>query len=153
MIDQTRRAILAAAAALAAIALAPGTSSAQEKFKAVTTFTVIADMAKNVAGDAAVVESITKPGAEIHNYQPTPRDILKAPPTANPQATANSTATGLLRPAPGSPKLGWRSTGPASDCASTLGDKDSTLTLHSKLFATLRYVVAGARAFSVRKRS
>ena len=49
-----------------------------EKFKAVTTFTVIADMARNVAGDAAIVESITKPGAEIHNYQPTPRDILKA---------------------------------------------------------------------------
>lgn len=78
MIDQTKRAILAAAAALAAIALVPGAGSAQEKFKAVTTFTVIADMAKNVAGDAAIVESITKPGAEIHNYQPTPRDILKA---------------------------------------------------------------------------
>ncbi|KRD50097.1 metal ABC transporter substrate-binding protein [Ensifer sp. ENS10] len=78
MIDQTKRAILAAAAALAAIALLPGAGSAQEKFKAVTTFTVIADMAKNVAGDAAIVESITKPGAEIHNYQPTPRDILKA---------------------------------------------------------------------------
>ncbi|MBV7520009.1 metal ABC transporter substrate-binding protein [Ensifer sp. ENS12] len=78
MIDQTKRAILAAAAALAAIALFPGAGSAQEKFKAVTTFTVIADMAKNVAGDAAIVESITKPGAEIHNYQPTPRDILKA---------------------------------------------------------------------------
>jgi manganese/iron transport system substrate-binding protein len=31
-----------------------------------------------VAGDAAVVESITKPGAEIHNYQPTPGDIIKA---------------------------------------------------------------------------
>ncbi|WP_043619125.1 metal ABC transporter substrate-binding protein [Ensifer sp. ZNC0028] len=78
MIDQTRRAILAAAAAVAAIALSPNASFAQEKFKAVTTFTVIADMAKNVAGDAAIVESITKPGAEIHNYQPTPRDILKA---------------------------------------------------------------------------
>ncbi|MEM9585391.1 MAG: metal ABC transporter substrate-binding protein [Pseudomonadota bacterium] len=51
---------------------------AEEKFKAVTTFTVIADMARNVAGDVAVVESITKPGAEIHNYAPTPRDILKA---------------------------------------------------------------------------
>ncbi|MEP0944791.1 MAG: metal ABC transporter substrate-binding protein [Rhizobiaceae bacterium] len=51
---------------------------AQDKFKAVTTFTVIADMARNVAGDAAVVESITKPGAEIHGYQPTPRDILRA---------------------------------------------------------------------------
>ncbi|MDI7860424.1 metal ABC transporter substrate-binding protein [Rhizobiaceae bacterium n13] len=48
------------------------------KPKVVTTFTVIADMARNVAGDAAEVESITKPGAEIHNYQPTPRDILKA---------------------------------------------------------------------------
>jgi len=49
-----------------------------EKFKAVTTFTVIADIAQNVAGDAAVVESITKPGAEIHNYQPTPGDLVKA---------------------------------------------------------------------------
>jgi manganese/iron transport system substrate-binding protein len=77
MIDQTRRAILAATA-LAVFAIAPGAAWAQEKFKAVTTFTVIADMAKNVAGDAAIVESITKPGAEIHNYQPTPRDILKA---------------------------------------------------------------------------
>lgn len=53
-------------------------ASAQEKFKAVTTFTVIADIARNVAGDAATVESITKPGAEIHNYQPTPGDIQKA---------------------------------------------------------------------------
>ncbi len=49
-----------------------------EKPKVVTTFTIIADMAKNVAGDAATVESITKPGAEIHNYQPTPRDLLRA---------------------------------------------------------------------------
>ncbi len=53
-------------------------AQAAEKFKAVTTFTVIADIAKNVAGDAAVVELITKPGAEIHNYQPTPGDILRA---------------------------------------------------------------------------
>ncbi|MEM9430073.1 MAG: metal ABC transporter substrate-binding protein [Pseudomonadota bacterium] len=49
-----------------------------EKFKAVTTFTVIADMAQNVAGDAAEVVSITRPGAEIHNYTPTPQDILSA---------------------------------------------------------------------------
>lgn len=51
---------------------------AQDKFKVVTTFTIIADIARNVAGDAAVVESITKPGAEIHGYQPGPRDIVKA---------------------------------------------------------------------------
>ncbi|CAN7494533.1 metal ABC transporter substrate-binding protein [Neorhizobium sp. LjRoot104] len=64
-------------AAFAAV-LAVMPASAQEKFKAVTTFTVIADIAKNVAGDVAVVESITKPGAEIHNYQPTPGDIQRA---------------------------------------------------------------------------
>jgi manganese/iron transport system substrate-binding protein len=57
---------------------AAGPAGAQEKFKAVTTFTVIADIAQNVAGDAATVESITKPNAEIHNYQPTPGDILRA---------------------------------------------------------------------------
>ncbi|MEO8410120.1 MAG: metal ABC transporter substrate-binding protein [Propionivibrio sp.] len=51
---------------------------AADRIKVVTTFTVIADMASNVAGDAAEVVSITKPGAEIHGYQPTPRDILRA---------------------------------------------------------------------------
>nr|WP_314265942.1 metal ABC transporter substrate-binding protein [uncultured Moellerella sp.] len=49
-----------------------------KKFKVVTTFTIIQDIAQNVAGDAAIVESITKPGAEIHDYQPTPKDIIKA---------------------------------------------------------------------------
>ncbi|MEO0442714.1 MAG: metal ABC transporter substrate-binding protein [Pseudomonadota bacterium] len=54
------------------------TSHGAEKFKAVTTFTVIADIARNIAGDAALVESITKPGAEIHDYQPSPKDIVRA---------------------------------------------------------------------------
>jgi manganese/iron transport system substrate-binding protein len=49
-----------------------------EKKKVVTTFTIIADMARNVAGDRAIVECITKPGAEIHGYEPTPGDIVKA---------------------------------------------------------------------------
>lgn len=49
-----------------------------DKFKVVTTFTVIADMAQNVAGDFAKVVSITKPGAEIHGYEPTPQDLVKA---------------------------------------------------------------------------
>lgn len=70
----TLRAILFAS--LCGLAAAP--ALAAEKFKAVTTFTVIADMAQNVAGDAAEVVSITKPGAEIHGYQPTPRDIIRA---------------------------------------------------------------------------
>ncbi|HCL66557.1 MAG TPA: iron ABC transporter substrate-binding protein [Rhizobium sp.] len=62
----------------AALCLIPLSAGAQEKPKVITTFTVIADMARNVAGEAAEVDSITKVGAEIHNYQPTPRDILKA---------------------------------------------------------------------------
>ncbi|MBB3977480.1 manganese/iron transport system substrate-binding protein [Rhizobium azooxidifex] len=74
ILDLARSALLAAALILGGAPIA----AAQEKPKVVTTFTVIADMARNVAGDAAIVESITKPGAEIHNYQPTPRDILKA---------------------------------------------------------------------------
>ncbi|WP_378952956.1 metal ABC transporter substrate-binding protein [Mesorhizobium sp. ANAO-SY3R2] len=53
-------------------------SDAGGKMKVVTTFTVIADIARNVAGDAADVDSITKPNAEIHNYQPTPGDIMRA---------------------------------------------------------------------------
>ena len=51
---------------------------AEEKIRLVTTFTIIADIAKNIAGDRAIVESITKPGVEIHNYKPTPKDILRA---------------------------------------------------------------------------
>lgn len=62
----------------AAALLLSAPAGAAEKLKVVTTFTVIADLARNVAGEAAEVESITKPGAEIHNYQPTPGDLIKA---------------------------------------------------------------------------
>ena len=64
-------------AVLSAVALSMGSVYAKP-LKVVTTFTVIQDIAQNVAGDSAVVESITKPGAEIHEYQPTPQDIVKA---------------------------------------------------------------------------
>ena len=43
-----------------------------------TTFTILADMAKQVAGNRLDVKSITKPGAEIHGYIPTPSDLVKA---------------------------------------------------------------------------
>lgn len=43
-----------------------------------TTFTVLQDIAQNVAGEHLRIESITKPGAEIHGYEPTPGDIAKA---------------------------------------------------------------------------
>lgn len=66
-------------AAVAATALMADTAFADEdRMKVVTTFTVLADMAQHVAGDTADVVSITKPGAEIHGYEPTPQDIVRA---------------------------------------------------------------------------
>ena len=43
-----------------------------------TTFTILADMARQVAGDRLQVRSITKPGAEIHGYEPSPEDLKRA---------------------------------------------------------------------------
>ena len=42
-----------------------------------TSFTVLADMIKNVAGDEFKVESITKIGMEVHGYQTTPSDLIR----------------------------------------------------------------------------
>lgn len=69
----TRRFLL-----LSALAFLPLPALAQDPLKVVTTFTVIADMARNVAGEGVEVVSITKPGAEIHGYEPTPQDIVGA---------------------------------------------------------------------------
>ena len=41
-------------------------------------FTVLADIVENIAKDEFVVRSITKPGMEVHGYQPTPSDLIKA---------------------------------------------------------------------------
>ncbi|MDO5630343.1 MAG: zinc ABC transporter substrate-binding protein [Paracoccus sp. (in: a-proteobacteria)] len=67
-----RHALAVLASTLAAPALAQG------RLRVATTFTVLADMARNVAGGLADVVSITKPGAEIHGYEPTPRDLVQA---------------------------------------------------------------------------
>ncbi len=71
-------------ALLAACAVAVGSTGCgaiegdDGKPTVLTTFTVLADIAENVAGEHLAVESITKPGAEIHGYEPTPGDIKKA---------------------------------------------------------------------------
>jgi len=43
-----------------------------------STFTIIADMVGEVGGDKIESISLTKPGAEIHGYQPTPDDLVQA---------------------------------------------------------------------------
>jgi manganese/iron transport system substrate-binding protein len=83
IVDCTRRKFAKLIVAGALLALAPlaaiaAETPAKKPFRVVTTFTVIQDIAQNVAGTSAIVESITKPGAEIHDYQPTPLDIVKA---------------------------------------------------------------------------
>ena len=50
----------------------------KDKKEVLTTFTVLADLARNVAGDRLTIRSIVKPGSEIHGYQPTPSDIERA---------------------------------------------------------------------------
>jgi manganese/iron transport system substrate-binding protein len=70
--------MLCISAVVAAALLTTRATAAEKPFRVVTTFTVIQDIAQNVAGTSAIVESITKPGAEIHDYQPTPLDIVKA---------------------------------------------------------------------------
>jgi manganese transport system substrate-binding protein len=75
------RAAAAAAVVLSMMLTACGGGAAGNgdgKPVVLTTFTVLADIARNVAGDKLTVESITKAGAEIHGYEPTPGDIRKA---------------------------------------------------------------------------
>lgn len=72
-----RESFHAPALALALALFAPPLAAA-EKLKVATTFTIIADMAAQVAGDAAEVSSLIPAGAEVHNFQPTPSDIRAA---------------------------------------------------------------------------
>ncbi|WP_435749176.1 metal ABC transporter substrate-binding protein [Microbacterium sp. PMB16] len=71
-------------ASIASISLLCGCSSpvvgpaSDERPVVLTTFTVLADIAQNVAGEHLRVESITKVGAEIHGYEPTPGDVRTA---------------------------------------------------------------------------
>lgn len=79
---KSRWAVAPALAALVAVTLAGcatgGERAADDRPVVLTTFTVLADMARNVAGEHLVVESITKVGAEIHGYEPTPGDLRRA---------------------------------------------------------------------------
>ncbi|MBJ7457919.1 MAG: metal ABC transporter substrate-binding protein [Thermoleophilaceae bacterium] len=75
--------IVVGAIAFVALLFVPGIgpkddSQASDKPHVLTTFTVVADMVREVAGDRIDVSSITKPGAEIHGYEPTPGDLRRA---------------------------------------------------------------------------
>tara|TARA_B100001093_G_C26853225_1_gene1026128 strand:- start:1573 stop:2538 length:966 start_codon:yes stop_codon:yes gene_type:complete len=56
----------------------PAAPSSDDRPIVLTTFTILADMARQVAGDRLQVRSITKPGTEIHGYEPSPEDLKRA---------------------------------------------------------------------------
>ena len=74
---------LGGAAALALLVACGGPQSTSQQNadgrpRVLTTFTVLADMARQVAGDRLEVQSITRIGAEVHGYEPTPSDMERA---------------------------------------------------------------------------
>ena len=73
-----RAALLAAAGLLLLLSCRPAAAPQAARPKVLPSFTILADMAREVAGDAAEVTSLTKPGAEIHGYEPTPKDLVRA---------------------------------------------------------------------------
>jgi len=70
--------IVALVALTATACASPGQTASDGRPVVLTTFTVLADIAQQVAGDHLEVRSITKPGAEVHGYEPTPGDIRQA---------------------------------------------------------------------------
>jgi manganese transport system substrate-binding protein len=68
---------LAAATALSGCARPAASEAGDDRPVVLATFTVIADLAREVAGDAARVESLTRPGVEVHDYEPTPGDLVR----------------------------------------------------------------------------
>ena len=66
----TRRMALAAAALWLGVAPV----AAQEKLKVVATFSILADVVKNVGGDRVAVTALVGPNSDAHVYQPSPAD-------------------------------------------------------------------------------
>lgn len=80
----SRAGALLAALLLAGCTTAPGlrrdadNAAADDRPLVLASFTVLADMASEVACGKLRVTSITRPGAEIHGYEPTPSDLRRA---------------------------------------------------------------------------
>ncbi|MDA0181654.1 metal ABC transporter substrate-binding protein [Solirubrobacter phytolaccae] len=78
MSNLLRGVVVAGVLALALSGCGTSDTADSGKPKVLTTFTVVADMVRQVGGDRIEVASITKPGAEIHGYEPTPSDLKHA---------------------------------------------------------------------------
>src|SRR5262245_14713378 len=64
-------------AALGIAALLAGPAAAQDKVRVVATFSILADLARNVGGDAVEVTSLVAPNGDAHAYAPSPADARR----------------------------------------------------------------------------
>lgn len=55
----------------------PVSAFAQDRLQVVASFSILADVAQNVAGDAADISTLIPPDADPHAYTPTPSDLAK----------------------------------------------------------------------------
>lgn len=69
-----RGAALALALAIAMLTGALGPAAAQEKLKVVATFSILADLVRNVGGERVEMKTLVGPNADAHVYSPTPTD-------------------------------------------------------------------------------
>ena len=69
----TRRHILSAGAALLVVAAA-GPAAAQEKLKVVATFSILADLVRNVGGERVEIATLVGANGDAHVYAPSPTD-------------------------------------------------------------------------------
>lgn len=81
----TRRLLILLAALSAAALLAwrflpvrPSPASSERKLRVVATFYPLAEFARQVGGAHVEVRTLVPPGAEPHDYEPTPQDIVAA---------------------------------------------------------------------------
>jgi zinc/manganese transport system substrate-binding protein len=63
-----------ALAVLIWIAAASGPATADDKVRVIATFSILADLARNVGGDAVEVVSLVGPDGDAHAYSPSPAD-------------------------------------------------------------------------------
>jgi zinc/manganese transport system substrate-binding protein len=69
-----RRRFLQAAAAVVPLLIASGGVNAEEKIKAIASFSILGDMVRQVGGDRVEVVTLVGPNTDTHTYEPTPAD-------------------------------------------------------------------------------
>src|SRR6266705_1537937 len=68
---------LVALGAIMAALMAPSPVTAQDKVRVVATFSILADLARNVGGDAVDVTALVGPDSDAHAYSPSPADAKR----------------------------------------------------------------------------